>query len=253
MFRRKRNQDKLLEQFYGLLPANASKFLNCTEDNVANLIMIEIPDRLVGFFKISQSRENATKQTYWDADMEADTTQLHPCERGPLSYIAGYIVSKLYQTSRSKQGIINEGLHALLQALKSDETANSFISARSRGGLVTPCENLLGILEEAEICFRKNVGMAELTDTVRNIPIEVICVSTLNSPVVKSLWANIVLDSGIEQSGSTHKLCLENIIKLYLRVRSFSYARDYISKYKIKNKQTKKKALRKDLKRSKSE
>jgi hypothetical protein len=48
-----------------------------------------------------------------------------------------------------------------------------------------------------------------------------------------------VLDSGIEQSSSIHKLSLENIIKLYLPVRAFSYARDYISKYKIKEKQTK--------------
>jgi hypothetical protein len=46
-------------------------------------------------------------------------------------------------------------------------------------------------------------------------------------------------------------LCLENILKLYLRVRSFSYAKDYISKYKIKEKQTKSKSLRKNLKRSK--
>jgi hypothetical protein len=85
---------------------------------------------------------------------------------------------------------------------------------------------------------------------LRNIPTDLISVSTLNSPLVKSLWDNIVLDSGVEQSCSTQKLLLENIVKLYLRVRSFSYARDYISKYKIKVKQTKSKALRKDLKRS---
>ena len=139
--------------------------------------------------------------------------------------------------------------------MKSDQSANSFISARSRGGLVTPCDDLLGILEEAEKTFRKKVGMGELTDIVRNIPQDLICVSTLDSPVVKSLWENIVLNSGInpEESKWTQKLCLENIIKLYLRVRCFSYTRDYISKYKIKEKQTKGKALRKSLKRSKNE
>ena len=57
--------------------------------------------------------------------------------------------------------------------------------------------------------------------------------------------------SGAEKSCSTEKLLLENIVKLYLRVRSFSYAKDYISKYKIKGKQTKSKAIRKDLKRRK--
>lgn len=51
-FCRKKNQDKLLEEFYGLLPITPSTFLHCTDANVANLIMIEIPDRLVGFLKL---------------------------------------------------------------------------------------------------------------------------------------------------------------------------------------------------------
>ena len=254
LFCRKKNQDVLLEEFYGLLPINASTFLNCPENNVGNLIMIEIPDHLVGFYKISQVQEDA-KKTPTSTSSSTKTIEISPHERGPFSYIAGYIISKLYQTSRSRKGTCDETFHALLQSLKSDQSANSFISARSRGGLVTPCDDLLGILEEAEKTFRKKVGMGELTDIVRNIPQDLICVSTLDSPVVKSLWENIVLNSGInpEESKWTQKLCLENIIKLYLRVRCFSYTRDYISKYKIKEKQTKGKALRKSLKRSKNE
>ena len=107
----------------------------------------------------------------------------------------------------------------------------------------------MGIVEEAEICFRKTVGDGELA--LRNIPTELICESTLNSPVVKSLWENIVLQAGTDGKNTVQKLCLENIIKLYLRVRSFSYARDYISQYKIREKMTKSKSLRKDLKRRK--
>ena len=71
----------------------------------------------------------------------------------------------------------------------------------------------------------------------------------LESPVVKSLWDNIVLSSGVESSSATPKLCLENVVKLYLKVRSFSYAKDYITKNKNKEKQTRIKELRKDLKR----
>ena len=68
---------------------------------------------------------------------------------------------------------------------------------------------------------------------------------------MKSLWENIVLQAGTDGKNTVQKLCLENIIKLYLRVRSFSYAWDYISQYKIREKMTKSKSLRKDLKRSK--
>ncbi|CAB3991924.1 Hypothetical predicted protein [Paramuricea clavata] len=146
-FCRKRNQDKLLEAFYGLIP-NSRQYLNCPDSNAANLIMIEIPDHLAGFFKVCQHRKKATTTS----DLKLD-----PSERGPLSYIAGYIVSKLYQKTRSKnQNECDEELQALLQALKSTESDNNFILARSRGGLVSPSHHLMGIVEEAEICFRKN-------------------------------------------------------------------------------------------------
>ena len=53
-----------------------------------------------------------------------------------------------------------------------------------------------------------------------------------------------------EVSKQSNKLCLENVIKLYLKVRSFSYAKDYISKFNIQRKAAKSKALHRELKRS---
>ena len=114
--------------------------------------------------------------------------------------------------------------------------------------MFNPSSDFLGILEQAEYLFRKQVSESKLT--IRNIPTDMICNATLESPVVKSLWDNIVMSSGVYPSSSTQKLCLENVVKLYLKARSVSYARDYLNKYKIKQKQVKKKALRKDLKRT---
>ena len=114
--------------------------------------MIEIPDHLAGFFKVCQHREKAAAKptgTTTTSDLKLD-----PSERGPLSYIAGYIVSKLYQKTRSKnQNECDEELQALLQALKSTESDNDFMLAHSRGR----SHHLMGIVE-AEICFRKNAG-----------------------------------------------------------------------------------------------
>ena len=145
----------------------------------------------------------------------------------------------LCQLSRKKHGEKSKELLTLLQSLKSKVT-NTYISARTRGGLVTPCQDLVSIVEIAEVFSQSNL---------RNIPVEKILNLTLCSPVVKSLWDNITLSSELQPSSSTHKLCLENIIKLYLRVRSFSYAKDQITKYNIKEKQLKGKALRTDMKR----
>ena len=110
---------------------------------------------------------------------------------------------------------------------------------------------MICILEEAEVIFRNEIGKSKLV--IRNIPTDKISFLTLESPKVKSLWDNIVMASGIPSTSRTPKLCLENVIKLYLKVRSFSYTKDYVAKYKIKEKEVKKKALRKDMKQSSNE
>ena len=238
-FCRNRNQDKLLESFYGLM-LNSSTLLNCKDSRVANLVMIHIPDHLVGLCNVGLVGE----KTLESADYE-----IQPSEHGPLSYIAGYVVSKLNKASKGKSGEEKPELQALLQSLivSEEEVSNEFISARTRGGLVTPCQDIVRILHEAEICFRKEVNK---TDVIRNIPVDAICFSTIRLPIVKSLWENIVLSSGVNPSCDINKLCLENIVKMFLKVRSFSYTKDYVTQYKIKEKQGKKKALRKDLKQS---
>ena len=168
-FAARKNQDRLLEEFYGLI-LDASTYLNCPHSHAANVIMIEIPDRLVALFKLCQNRDEARTTTACDL-------KLDPVERGPLSYIAGYIVSKLYQKSRKSKNNCSEELNTLLQSLKSTESDNNFILTRSRGGLVALSHHLMGIVEEAEILFRKNVGEGE--HVLRNIPVENICEKTL--------------------------------------------------------------------------
>ena len=94
----------------------------------------------------------------------------------------------------------------------------------------------------------------EKTDIIRNISVDAICFLAIHLPIVKSLWENIVLCSGVDPSSLTNKLCLENIVKLFLKVRSFSYTKDYVTQYKNKREtERKKKGLRKDLKQSSEE
>jgi hypothetical protein len=166
--------------------------------------------------------------------MPNEQVQLDPAEYEPVTYVAGYVIAKLYQLSRTKKGENSKELQSLLQSIKSSDP-NNYISVRTRGGLATPCRDLVKIVEIPEICFRKHVTAIKSG-------------LTLKSPIGKSLWDNIVSTEG-QLSSFTQKLCLENIIKLYIRLCSFSHARDLITKYKIKAKQLKKKALRTDLKR----
>ena len=65
--------------------------------------------------------------------------------------------------------------------MKSAEgLTNSFIFARTRRGLVTPCDDFVRILEIAEVLFREKLNESE--EILRKIPVENICIATMNSP-----------------------------------------------------------------------
>ena len=91
-FLRKKNQDKRLESFYGLIP-RSSELLNC--DKVENLITIHFPEYLIGFSNTSQTTAKDSSTT--------KPSELDPAEYGPLSYVAGYVIGKLHQLNRGKR------------------------------------------------------------------------------------------------------------------------------------------------------
>ena len=88
---------------------------------------------------------------------------------------------------------------------------NAYIKTRSRGGLVTPCNALVKILEVAEIIFRQFT--AKQSSVVKSIPSEKLCNDTLDSPLVlvNSLWDKILQGCGQEISKQTLKICLEKV------------------------------------------
>ena len=67
-----------------------------------------------------------------------------------------------------------------------------------------------------------------------SIPVDKIVDEILMQPVVFSLWENIILGLDFGVSSECSKLALENFVKLYIRVRSFSHAKDIVSQYKSK-------------------
>jgi hypothetical protein len=102
------------------------------------------------------------------------------------------------------------------------------------------CSVILAVITRWGTCaplFREFIQ--KQTNVVKSIPCENLCNDALDLPLLKSLWENIMQDCCQETSKQTKKLCLENIVKLYLRIRSFSYAKDYISNFKMQQKSMK--------------
>ena len=80
-FWRKSNQDQLFESFFGLMP-EPCKLLNCENHKAANLVMIHLPDYLVGF---CHKNKGLTTQTVVSEDLASQLSsigRIDPAERG---------------------------------------------------------------------------------------------------------------------------------------------------------------------------
>ncbi len=73
----------------------------------------------------------------------------------------------------------------------------------------------------------------------------------INTQVV-SLYDSLVENSGVKIDPEVKDNLLENMLKLYLRVRAFSFAKDVIDKH-LALKRKKSKSLRKDIKKAMDE
>ena len=170
---------------------------------------------------------------------------------GPLSYVAGYVLQSLYKKSKNSphwNSPRSLELQGLLKSVKLEEAEqDEYIQSLSQGGLWAPTENVKGIAESAEICFCRHLLNSKAVTT--SIPVDKIVDENLMQPVVLSLWENVTLGLDFDISSECRKLALENFVKLYVRVRSFSHAKDIVNQYKLKAKQSKTEALRKQQKK----
>ena len=136
-----------------------------------------------------------------------------------------------------------------MYSMRTATEDNEYILSLSRGGLWSPHSWLVSIMEVSELVFRKHTNK----DKVTRLPVDKIVNEVLASSLVKSLWCNIIANCDVEITKECQSLCLENIVKLYVTVRCFSFAKDIVNKYKLSEGVKRNKALRKDLKKASSE
>ena len=174
-------------------------------------------------------------------------------ERGPLAYVAGSVISQIYKKAvfHKRKSPWQEEIKSLFAKTLSVETSrNAFIASMDRGGLWAPSTKLMGIIEIVENTFRRLTK-----STPRSIPIDDIMKSCLCHPSVISIWNSVMLDHDENQiSTECSDLCLQMIIKLFVRIRGFSHTKDiwkrHLAQQHLEKKQ---KALRKTLKKKAEE
>ena len=72
----------------------------------------------------------------------------------------------------------------------------------------------------------------------------------LQKSELRSKWNMLVEECGCEITKRRFIIFLDQILSLFIKIQSFSYAKDIVQKYKFQQKATKRKGLRKEIKRA---
>ncbi|XP_065060266.1 uncharacterized protein LOC135687598 [Rhopilema esculentum] len=150
-------------------------------------------------------------------------------EKDDLGYLGRYVFYNLYKKFNKTKIYMTKGNQDCMQILKSGKIT-SFITQAEESMIAKPTtSNLVTILN----CG----GLWELKASQETI----------------SHYQAVLEDSEVDCYNKTLLFdLLTSIIKLHVRVRSFSYAKDVIQRFKVRDRLSKSRALRKEIKRSSS-
>ena len=139
---------------------------------------------------------------------------------------------------------------SLLLDGKTDSNPNAkLVEALSRGGLWFINENMERIFVIAE-----NYFCIKVSSYINKITVFDMVKKSMEFPQVQSIFKLIIDSADVEISKVVAKSTLYGILTLYIRVRSFSFAKDTVEKHKINmNSKVIATRIRKQLKNMNSE
>ena len=247
-FIKKGNAEKFYAK-YSEIALNSTKYFEGLSRNAATLLSTKLADRL-----LTHAKESLLPNSSNYSDVQRSFSDK---EVAGLQYLGGYVLQNLHKkhrTSRNCKSSESQQAMSLLSACKEDDqnarNSQRLIASLNRGGLWSPTESAQKIFVKTEHYFK---SYSSQPDQFQKIDIKNIIQKSAQDPDVVSSYNAIVSESGLRIDSSVSKDILHCIIHLYVRVRSFSLAKDIIQKYKIQQKQVKAKALRKEIQRANEE
>lgn len=233
------NAERFYSSFYSTIALNAVKHFEGLSRNTATLLSTKVADCM-----LAHSKEKI-ESMYTCTPL----TKLSNEEKAGLQYIGGYVLHKLHTKHASKSSESEQAISILKAGKLEDQNAiecQKLTSSLNRGGLWAISKNAQSIFERTEHYFRD----ATSKSNVQNIAYASIISRSVHDVEVISAYNSMLSNSELLINSSVAKDVLHNIIQLYVKVRSFSFAKDIIQKHKIRLKQMKSKALRKDISRA---
>ena len=222
----------------------AETYLPDTAANSAKLLLSKLCTCLTGHHFRQKDEESA---------VISNARNISEREIAGLQYLGGYIVRHVYYTLKRAAGGNKSSLAAIL-AFKSEEkpTNHKLVSALDRNGLWYITHDFQEILLVAEktFCFQvKNRENLKLIDQ------NLICAKIMDTSTVFDCFQNSLDKADVVISDGESKDVLQALLKLFVRVRSFNFAKDVVQKAKLKliADRNSKKSLRQNLKQAREE
>ena len=191
--------------------------------SITNLLMQEVANQILVHLTDSKLSTLETHSTTSSSLTEKD--------RNKLQYLGGYILHKLHSKFRfgkdwSRQ--YNKACAAILEACRvENDTSQTLVNIRDRGGLWRVEKRMQTIFSHCEIIFRLHTADFKTSLVCKDIVSEALEDSTLISS-----FETICLDAEVEvQKELIHNL-LEDIVTLFVKVRTFSFSQDVREKHK---------------------
>ena len=230
--------EKFFSAFYGNVIQFAIVLVPDLKRPSSTLLLKKLGDKMLNSFKrpqqLAQGRPEAISHK----------------ELGALQYLSGYVVHKFLKRARNSPKYKSDVNQAIIRVLgnfiEEEDTSQRLIQTQSRGGLTAVKTEAQKIFEHAEGMFKVHSS----SSTVFKIDTKSMTNNLLMNTEVVSLFNTLSEDSGVAIDSEIKDNLLENMLNLYLRVRSFSYAKDVTNKHKFALKKKKSKALRKDIKKA---
>ena len=231
--------EKFYGKFYATISLNSTRFFKGLSQNSSTLLSTKVADWMLTYYR----KENTANGNNGES-----TVVLSEREKAGLQYVGGYVLHNLYNKHRGKSSTESEQAMAILKAGKLESIGDSqkLISTLNRGGLWSITDPAEKVFLKTEHYFRQftTEGGLQKVDTVS------ITHKSVTDCDVLSHYQLVLSSAELTPASHVSNDVLQSIVNLYVKVRSFSFAKDIIQRHKIRAKQTKKKSLRKEINRS---
>ena len=197
--------------------------------------------------KVGENIMAELKRKNTDVILKSDPPPITDREVDALQYLAGYVVKKILKKAKCHSNYSsaeNQSVISILEnAITKDDIEQKLIHSINRGGLTVVTDDCQKKIYRTEERFRVETHV----DHLRKIDIKKMSTDLIKDVDIVSYFNLLVDETDKRLTIEIQQNLLQSMIALYLRVRSFSLAKDITTKQK--NIVSSSKSLRKDLKK----